>query len=565
MKIKIPIGYRITIVIFFILFSSSLLRSEEKKNYRTGIIPDFGLKTRLHSNPEDYFSGSIRKKMKEYVDIKKWPDEDKKALDSISYDISAQSAFLYVPGNYDGGDGWGLFVHISPSDKGGLPGGWDKIMEKQKMIFVSANGTQNSTSTIKRVVMSLDAMASVRKEYKIASGRIIVSGLSGGGLMSMLTAINYPEYFEGAISHSAMVFIIDQDYDGIGGSFLKYIPEREIKDLAKKSIRWAFVSGTNDYNYKHIVECMKGWNKMGFDVKFFEQPAMGHANCNEEWLDKIITWIEEKTNASQLEKLTTLYKANKFPETYKLANDILKKSPACTPQYKKAEEIRPELDEKANKISEKILSNNSSEIKEINTFINDWGKENPCTAKAREVFNSEGVKNAEALLAKEPHDKNKLKAFLSTWGDYPCAAPVKSSFDKIGAETFKQLKESKAGIPQLISFVKYWAGCPCAEQPAEELNASAEKELNNLISKPALTCVQVTGFMKKWEGFPVYEKALGELSKLAEKELSEIQKVKNEFSKKSKLSSFIKKYEGTEASQKAQEILSSLSSRKKHE
>lgn len=65
-------------------------------------------------------------------------------------------------------------------------------------------------------LLSMEALATVEESYKIDPARRIVTGLSGGGHMAMLTAALYPEYFIGAISHAAQSYYPS----GVNGNFV---------------------------------------------------------------------------------------------------------------------------------------------------------------------------------------------------------------------------------------------------------------------------------------------------------------------------------------------------------
>src|SRR5436853_486728 len=52
------------------------------------------------------------------------------------YDLSHETFEVWVPETYKAGDGWGLFVFVSPGGRGSLHEAWREVLEKHKLIWI---------------------------------------------------------------------------------------------------------------------------------------------------------------------------------------------------------------------------------------------------------------------------------------------------------------------------------------------------------------------------------------------------------------------------------------------
>ena len=258
---------------------------------QTGEITDVKIGPRLFPAPEDYYKDRVRKDCIEAMETGQfWPDSNPEPSEKwIAHDAEKDTCRFYVPASYDGSTAYGLFLWINASDPGGIPQHWFPVFDEMKLIAVSADHIGNDHPLLRRAHRSIDALTTARARYKIDPKRRIVSGISGGGHMAMLTAALYPEQFLGAISHAAQSYL-----PGAAGS--GHFPGLELSDFkrgARGNLKWLVVSGDKDYNYAVIKETSKHWESVKLRYRFLEVPGMEHTPCDAASLKQAIAWIEQ--------------------------------------------------------------------------------------------------------------------------------------------------------------------------------------------------------------------------------------------------------------------------------
>lgn len=266
-----------------------------KVEVKTGLIKDFHIDTKLFSNSKDYFKDPIQQKVyKAFKDGKipeSWKENNKIAPDEcVGFKPGEFTALIYVPEDYYGKQPYGIYMHISPMQNGINPGQYRELMKKMKMIYVSGNDAGNDISLLRRIAISMDAMASVMAHYNIDRKRVVSGGTSGGGHVGMFCQMMYPQYFQGAISHAAQSYL-----PGRKGDY-GHFPGLELSDAKKAprmDNRWVVISGDKDQNYKTIIETSKDWDKEKFRYLFIDVPGMTHDNASPEKLEEALNWIFE--------------------------------------------------------------------------------------------------------------------------------------------------------------------------------------------------------------------------------------------------------------------------------
>jgi poly(3-hydroxybutyrate) depolymerase len=174
-------------------------------------------------------------------------------------------------------------VHINPTE-GGLrpPKEWQAVLDKMHLIFVSPNKASNNVSMLRRVVLGLDSLATVKAKFKVDPARVYVGGFSGGGHMAMLSGMMYPEIYQGAISHAAQS-ILPGHFPGLSLFDTKSAPRAKHK--------WCVISGDKDKNYARVKETSKDWERARFLYKFIDVPGMGHEPAPASAFEEALLWI----------------------------------------------------------------------------------------------------------------------------------------------------------------------------------------------------------------------------------------------------------------------------------
>ncbi len=255
----------------------------------------FSLSVRMYGAPADYFSGDIRQAWVNALANNKKSPED--AVADVTYPAGTQSAFLYVPKSYRGTEKYAVYVDIRSVDVGGIPLGYDAICDQHKIIWVSPHAAGNDVHTARRCALALDALASLKRAYRIDESRVFVGGFSGGGGIAACLAMLYPEYFRGLMVHSRGVYLqpirtMHGASQYLWASNFPFLSTDQIHDVAGRGLRVAFISGTEDANDIHVQRSVTQWTGLGFAVKGFEVPGLGHVDAPADSFSDALTWLE---------------------------------------------------------------------------------------------------------------------------------------------------------------------------------------------------------------------------------------------------------------------------------
>ena len=199
--------------------------------------------------------------------------------------IGTGTMLRHVPSNYDGTEAFGVMVYISAGPSGvNMKPDWDKLFAEKKLIYCSPFGAGNEQAAMRRFTLALDAVATVRKDFKIDPERLFISGTSGGGAIATMVGVNYAEFK--AIDCSRGTTPESKDC-------FSYLGPKEIREVAKQKKRFAWVSGPKDYAYEGIKRGVLAWSAANVKSKLFEHPDQGHAAGTADLLGQAITWIED--------------------------------------------------------------------------------------------------------------------------------------------------------------------------------------------------------------------------------------------------------------------------------
>ena len=120
-------------------------------------------------------------------------------LQAWDYDLATESFSLYVPPDYDPeGMPYGVVVWVSPFDDGVMPPELRPVFDDRHMIWIGPNNAGNPRHLFPREGLVLDAAANVVNFYNVDPDRIFVAGLSGGGRVAAMLAVDYADVFAGA-------------------------------------------------------------------------------------------------------------------------------------------------------------------------------------------------------------------------------------------------------------------------------------------------------------------------------------------------------------------------------
>jgi len=172
----------------------------------------------------------------------------------------------------------GVLVYVSPMDSGEIDPRWREVMDRQNLIYISANDMGNEIPTIRRMVMANLAVQALAKNHVFDPGRIFVSGFSGGGKVASLLATQYPEVFTGAIYICGVYFWKEDQTPNV---------ERVLRN------RFVFLSGSKDFNRVQTRRIRQRYIAAGAaHTKLIIVPGMAHRRPDAGYLTEAILFLD---------------------------------------------------------------------------------------------------------------------------------------------------------------------------------------------------------------------------------------------------------------------------------
>ncbi|VGO17231.1 hypothetical protein PDESU_05827 [Pontiella desulfatans] len=194
--------------------------------------------------------------------------------------------FAYCPEEYTGEEKLGVYIHISPGNKGVSPKpGYQAMMDKHRLVYASPNGAGNKESDMRRCALALDTLAQLRKDFNIDERRVYIGGTSGGGAESTIATFLYPGDFRAAFNSV-------RSFSLTSSTCLPFADEGDIDDVQDHGQPYAFISGPGDFNYKYMPRTVQSFEEHDFVVRFFDIPDMKHQMASPETFDQVIRWVE---------------------------------------------------------------------------------------------------------------------------------------------------------------------------------------------------------------------------------------------------------------------------------
>ena len=246
----------------------------------------------------------------EMIKITRWPEDKLR-----DYKIADHTFQLVVPEDYDGSEAFGLVVFIHPNNAINTERFYGKtiqdVLAKHNMIWVSYNNAGNDVMPNVRLGLALDAVHNMTQNFRIDADRVYVSGLSGGGRITCMAGIYYPQVFTGAVPIVGTLYFRDVKLpeDEALRALIKPEPPKgasvwprgllqpSARRLAqmKKQQRWVLLAGELDYNMPQMrAHFEQGFQRDGFALaQYFEVKGMGHNYPEAKWYDKALELLEQ--------------------------------------------------------------------------------------------------------------------------------------------------------------------------------------------------------------------------------------------------------------------------------
>lgn len=247
-----------------------------------------------------------------------------------AFQLPSEEFFVHVPENYDGKEAFGVLALIHPGDSPELPSGWEKVLAKHRLIFITAQKAGNQCQVPRRAGLTLAGILKLMEQYRIDRQRVYATGLSGGGRVAVRLAFFHPELISGALPccgadfHEPIEKVHSNPKDDYG---VFQVGPVSIA-MARCKVRFALITGSNDTRHGNILDLYEGgFAKRKFMVKLLDRPGMGHALCDAEALDEALQFVEKKPvwmvakSESQTDVLKVLEEGNDAEAVRKAALD----------------------------------------------------------------------------------------------------------------------------------------------------------------------------------------------------------------------------------------------------
>jgi predicted esterase len=208
------------------------------------------------------------------------------------YTLADESFELVVPSACSADDPHGLLVWISPG-RADLPREWLDVCAKHKLIWISANNSGNNRHPIARIGLALDAVRNMKAKYPLDPKRIYVAGFSGGGRVSSMTILTYPDVFTGAICMMGSNFY--RQLPAGEGKAYRATAGRPIEPLFAQAKRLpiCLFTGERDPNQPQTKANFEGFKHDRFQhVTYIEVPGVGHNMPGAEWFAKALDDVD---------------------------------------------------------------------------------------------------------------------------------------------------------------------------------------------------------------------------------------------------------------------------------
>jgi pimeloyl-ACP methyl ester carboxylesterase len=225
------------------------------------------------------------------LEIAKFAAKSAVTVQGQAIDLARESFTVYVPADPPP-QGYGVLAFISPSESVALPSGWASILDKHRVIFVSASRSGNSANVLdRRIPLAILGAYNIAQRYPIDPDRVYIGGFSGGSRVAMRVALAYPDLFRGVLLNAG------SDPIGNGEALL---PSRELFERFQTSSRLVFVTGTvDDWNIEHDFasrQSMTDWCVYGAAVETMQK--LGHEIAVPYSLDRALTRLSEPNSFS---------------------------------------------------------------------------------------------------------------------------------------------------------------------------------------------------------------------------------------------------------------------------
>ena len=197
------------------------------------------------------------------------------------YTLSETTFNVWLPRECDGKRAFGLFVYVSPSPSGTPPGALLPGLRQHRLVYIGADGSGNAQRAHKRISLALDAAFNMVQHRRVDRERIYIGGVSGGGRISSMASLAYPDIFKGCLAIVGVNFYRALPVPDMPGKRYPTVmrpPSARLLALARNRSRFVLVTGSKDANRDNTWAVYRdGFVRDGFRYVYYREiEGMGH-------------------------------------------------------------------------------------------------------------------------------------------------------------------------------------------------------------------------------------------------------------------------------------------------
>lgn len=184
-----------------------------------------------------------------------------------------------------------LWVHAAPQAV--VPQVCVEAADELNLVIVAPANVGNDRLLADRMQVCLDAVATVTEYVPIDESRVYVTGLSGGGRVSSMLHLCFPDVFSGSVPIVGVnCYARLRAGNGRYWDAAMSKPRGERWRLLREQ-RLAPISGPPDFNHEQTDAAVTRFVRDGLDARYFEYPDQAHTLPTSERFAEALRWVDE--------------------------------------------------------------------------------------------------------------------------------------------------------------------------------------------------------------------------------------------------------------------------------